>query len=329
MKIMVKSKLALVVLFIIANFLFFTNEVIAKEEEPQKVYVGLFLNNIANISLPENTFSADFYIWFKWKGKIDPSKTFEFSNSYENWGMTQTPAYEEPKILPDGHKYQIIRVQGKFICKFDLHAYPLDKHSLHIEIEDSQYHSKDMIYIPDNKETDFEKKPLVPGWRINNLSNNTFIYDYKSNFGDNSRNIEFEKYYRYRYSVEIERPKWLFLLKTIVPIFIVLVSVFTVFFIHPFYIEVRSGIIITALLSAVALQITASSDLGPVGYLVLIDKIYNISYVVTILALIETVVAIKYKDVGVLDKAIKLDKISFKVLGIMTLLSTILAVMTR
>ena len=329
MRIVNKIRFILILLVLISNILFFAETVNAKEAEPQKVYVGLYLNNIANISLPENTFSSDFYIWFKWKGKIDPSKSFEFTNSYENWGMTQTPAYEEPKVLPDGFNYQIIRVQGKFICKFDLHAYPLDKHSLHIEIEDSQYHSRDIIYIQDNKETDFEKIPLVPGWKINGLDNTTFVYDYKSNFGDNSRNIEFEQYYRYRYTVAIERPQWLFLLKTIVPIFIVLVSVFTVFFIHPFYIEVRSGIIITALLSAVALQITASSDLGPVGYLVLIDKIYNISYIVTILALIETVIAIRYKDIGVLDKAIKLDQISFKVLGIMTLLSTMLAVVTR
>lgn len=329
MKSMSVHRLALISMILIANFLFFVQSVNAQNAPPQNVYVGLYLNNISNINLPENTFNADFYIWFRWKGKIDPSKTFEFTNSFENWGLTQTPAYDSPKVLPDGFNYQAIRVQGKFICKFDLHSYPLDKHSLNIEIEDSQYHSSYLSYIADNKKSDFERNLIVPGWRINNLTNNTFIYDYKSNFGDNSRAAEFEKYFRYKYTVDIERPQWLFLIKTIVPIFIVLISVFTVFFIHPFYIEVRSGIVITALLSAVALQITASSDLGPVGYLVLIDKIYNISYIVTILALVETVVAIKYKDIGVLDKALKIDKISFVVLGIMTIVSTIFAIITR
>lgn len=324
-----KIRLTLIFLVLIVNFMFLSEKANAKEAEPEKVYVGLYLNNIANIDLSENTFVADFYVWFKWKGQYDPTKTFEFTNSYEKWSLVQTPAYDEPKILPDGSKYQITRVEGKFVCKFDLHAYPLDQHDLNIEIEDSKYHSRDMSYFVDNKDTDFEKEIKVPGWKIRNLSADTFIYDYRTNFGDNSRNIEFEKYYRFRYTVDVVRPQWLFLLKNIVPIFIVLISVFTVFFIHPFYIEVRSGIIITALLSAVALQITASSDLGSVGYLVLIDKIYNISYIVTILALIETVVAIKYKDIGVSEKAIKMDKISFNVLGIMTILSTVLIIVYR
>lgn len=324
-----KTRVLLFALILIFSTAFLANTVNAKESEPEKVRVGLYLNNIANIDLSQNSFMADFYIWFKWRGENDPTKTYEFTNSYEKWGFTETPAYEEPKILPDGSKYQSIRVEGKFVCKFDLHAYPLDVQTLNIELEDTKFHQKDMIYQVDNKETDFKEDIKVPGWKITNLDANTFIYDYHTNFGDNSRNIEFEKYSRFKYTVSISRPQMLFLFKNILPIFIVLISVFTVFFIHPFYIEVRSGIIITALLSAVALQITASSDLGSVGYLVLIDKIYNLSYIITLLALIETVLAIRYKDIGIADKAIKLDKITFNVLGISSIICTIVIIMGK
>ena len=329
MKLMGKTRFLLMFVILIFASIFYTDHVYAKEPEPEQVRIGLYLNNIANIDLVENTFVADFYVWFKWKGNFDPTKTYEFTNSYEKWSLTQTLAYDEPKLLPDGSKYQTIRVEGKFVCKFDLHAYPLDVQALSIEIEDNKYHSKDMLYLVDNKETDFRKETKVPGWKITNLSADTFIYDYKTNFGDNTRDIQFEKYSRFRYTIDISRPQMLFLFKNILPIFIVLISVFTVFYIHPFYIEVRSGIIITALLSAVALQITASSDLGSVGYMVLIDKIYNLSYTVTLLALIETVIAIRYKDIGIAEKAIKLDRLSFKVLGIGSILCTIFIIIGR
>ncbi len=324
MKLLNKASLFLIIVISYLSLLF--NPAYSQEKEPEKVGIGLYLNNIANIDLAENTFVADFYVWFKWKGEFDPTKTYEFTNSYEKWSLTQTPAYEEPRILPDGSKYQIYRVEGKFVCKFDLHSYPLDIQALNIEIEDGKYHSKDMVYYIDNKDTDFEREIKVPGWKVTDLSASIFIYDYKTNFGDNTRDIQFEKYSRFKYTADISRPQLLFLFKNILPIFIVLISVFTVFYIHPFYIEVRSGIIITALLSAVALQITASSDLGSVGYMVLIDKIYNLSYIVTLLALIETVVAIGYKDVGVGEKAIKIDRITFKVLALGSIISTILII---
>ena len=48
--------------------------------------------------------------------------------------------------------------------------------------------------------------------------------------------------------------------------------------VHPRYVEGRIGIGITALLTLVALQLTSNSSLPEVNYLLLLDKLYILSY---------------------------------------------------
>jgi hypothetical protein len=55
--------------------------------------------------------------------------------------------------------------------------------------------------------------------------------------------------------------------------------------VHPRYVEGRIGIGITALLTLVALQITSNSSLPEVDYLLLLDKLYILSYGFVVLTL--------------------------------------------
>jgi hypothetical protein len=82
-----------------------------------------------------------------------------------------------------------------------------------------------------------------------------------------------------------------------------------IFLINNRYFEGRLGLGITSLISAVALQLTAAGDLPKTGYLVLLDHIYNLSYLVIFLALLESVIAVRLHDAGREDAAKRLDRI--------------------
>ena len=116
--------------------------------------------------------------------------------------------------------------------------------------------------------------------------------------------------------MEISRPKQLYLFKMLLPIIIVLLCTFIIFFINPLYADSRLAVAITALVSAVALQLTIASDLPSVGYLVLIDKIYNLSYLAIFFALAESVTTIYLKDNDRLQLAQKLDRITLLSLSV-------------
>src|SRR5262245_42865537 len=87
---------------------------------PQPVIVGIYLTQIAAIDVKANTFLADFYLWFRWRGKIDPTRTYELVNAIEQWDFMREAVYKddegEPKAeeLADGCRFQQFHIQGRF-----------------------------------------------------------------------------------------------------------------------------------------------------------------------------------------------------------------------
>ena len=276
--------------------------------EPQPVYVGVYLNDIINVDLKSNTYVADFYLWFKWQGKEDPSSTFEFVNAFEKWTHMAQKVYETPQVK-NGWKYQVLHVNGSFHHPFLLNDYPLDEQKIMISIEDSLKNGEGLNYVADTSSSSFRKEIKIPGWEIKNQEVKSYPYTYPTNFGlDEGKKSE--QYSRLEYNVTILRHKKLYLFKMLLPIFIVLLCALVIYFISPVYSDSRLALCITALVSAVAMHITVSADLPSVGYLVLIDKIYNLSYLTIFLSLAETVFIIYLKDKGQLNLAEKMDKIS-------------------
>src|SRR3989339_49968 len=72
-------------------------------QNAQQVTVGFYSQNIYELDPASNTYYMDFYVWFKWRGSIDPTAAVEFMNGVEDWGMTKVNEYETPKQFPDGN----------------------------------------------------------------------------------------------------------------------------------------------------------------------------------------------------------------------------------
>ena len=96
----------------------------------QIVHVGFYPITIYGLDPANDTFYADTYVWMRWKGDIDPTGTIEFVNAVEEWGMQKENIMEEPSELPDGSKYQIMRVEGRFFHPFSMAKFPLDSQKL-------------------------------------------------------------------------------------------------------------------------------------------------------------------------------------------------------
>ena len=100
---------------------------------------------------------------------------------------------------------------------------------------------------------------------------------YPTNFGDTSV-PEAEPYSRIVISIPVTRPVIAMSLKTFVPILLIVVCASLVYFVRPRYVEGRIGLGITALLTLVALQLTATAPLPDVDYLMMLDKIFLLAY---------------------------------------------------
>jgi hypothetical protein len=256
--------------------------------QPQEAQVGFYLMNLYGMNMDEHSFYADFYVWFKWRGEIDPT-SIEFVNSIEKWSMDNA-AFDgdsTPVVLKDGTKYKIFRKEGRFFHAFSLNRFPLDQHSLDIQIENPEYPASSLVYVPDTNAALIRSTLNIVGWDQKKCELSARVHDYGSNFGNPEENAQ--RYSNLSLNVTIARPFSYFLLKMLLPLLVVMLVGFGSLLLHPEHIDSRTSLPIGALLTAVFLQQSYSDALPDTGYMVLMDKIYLLSYALISLVLLQII----------------------------------------
>jgi len=224
-------------------------------------------------------YPGDIYIWFRWKNpETDPLSTFEFMNLYDPEAHVESVGYEEPEVMEtDGSFYNYLRHQGAFATKMPLAKYPFDKQVLKFIVEDAEYGDEVVEYIPDPDGVTINDELTLPGYIIGVPRMVIKAKPYPTTFGD-LNNPETGAYSRVTIEVPISRPWQFGVFKLILPVLIILGCAGMALRIDPTHTEGRIGLVITALLTLVAMQITTASSLPEVSYLMLLDMIYLLAY---------------------------------------------------
>lgn len=218
---------------------------------PQKVKTGIYLMNIYDLDINTHSYYADFYIWFKWTGDRDPTN-IEFVNAVEKWGFTNIPFYEEAKEMPDGSRYNGMRIEGRFYHPFELSCFPLDRHTLQIQIENADFPLDSLVYVPDSSAVFVRNGFWLPGWNIGKAQTENHANLYPTDFGETG--IRATTYSNFTFDLPISRPMNYFLLKLFLPLFIVVLLSLGALGIYPERTDARISVPIGSLLAVVFLQ---------------------------------------------------------------------------
>lgn len=256
--------------------------------QPQQVKTGIYLMNLYDLNMDEHSFYADFYIWFRWSGGIDPTN-IEFVNAIEKWSMDRA-AFDgdsTPVKLKNGENYKIFRIEGRFFHSFSLNRFPLDQHSLDIQIENPEHPADSLQYVSDSLGAQIRNTLNLVGWETKRCEIKTQVHDYGTNFGNPDENAQ--RYSNLTYYITLSRPISYFFLKMLLPLLVVMLVSIGGLLLHPTHIDTRSSLPIGGLLTAVFLQQSYSSALPDTGYMVLMDKIYLLSYVLISLVLLQII----------------------------------------
>lgn len=281
---------------------------------PQQVSVGLYLQNIPEIDIKTNSFSAEFYLWFVWKGDIDPTLTWELTNVVSYTELAKLPVFVDaegnsaPDTLPDGSHLQQFHVYGRFGVPFPLGRYPFDNHEILISLEDARHASDALTHVIDVAGTARRPDLQIPGWTLGPIRTEHTRAQFATNFGD-TRVQHSEAYSRVEFRVHIDRPIVGIVSKTVIPIALIILITFGAFFCQPSDIDARLCLTITALISAVAMQLTATAELPPTGSLLLLDKIYLHSYVAILAVTFLSIAANRAVHGDRPERAARIDRI--------------------
>ncbi|MBK5962963.1 hypothetical protein CCR95_02360 [Thiocystis minor] len=277
------------------------------EAGPEVVTIGAYLNDVQAIDFKNHNYMVDFYLWFRWKNpEIDPSSTLEFVNHSESWGTIITKAYENPEILPDGQRYQIMHIEGRMSHKFNLRHYPFDRQGITIEMEDAVMDVSGLTFKVERVSANPALR--LPGFDYEAPTMQVHDYRYPTNFGD-TRVANSDAYSRVRIDLRISRPTVNAIVKNVLPMLLATICASFVFLLHPSLVDTRFQIAIFSIFTIVALQITQGDDLPTIEYLTLLDILYLLSYLYCIAIIGLLVYATKLsRSETRMDAAIKLDR---------------------
>jgi len=293
----------------------------AESTGPEVAEVGVWPTVIYNLDVHSNTFYMTAYVWFIWRGDIDPSETVEFTNNVESWGLTKARTYPKPITLPDGRRYQCLRIEGRFFQPFSLRRFPLEQHTLSLSIEDNTYSADKLVYRFERRHSGLDAGLEIPGWTVKSWKGTEGAHHYATNLGDETVGADSSDYATILFEVRVTRPVNYFLWKMLLPVVIILLACWTALLLHPTQLASRAAMTGTALLTTVFMQQGYTSNLPELNYLVLMDKIYVVVYLLIIVSLVQVVIqgALEklhtkddFRKAAIIDKAsVVLQALSF------------------
>ncbi|MFO0751494.1 MAG: hypothetical protein U1F43_38375 [Myxococcota bacterium] len=279
----------------------------------QHVKVGIYATAIPEIDIKSGTFTIDMYLWMVYAGADETMEAFEIAN-----GEILSKALLE-RTTRDGKTYACWRIKATMHQHFSLNDYPFDRQHLEIHIEHSLLESSGLVYEPDVASYQRSGEPRARWGLRGDLEvaeydvvgtewttrDSIYQTDFGSPFSEKSQSV----YSNAVFSIDVARSFLPYCYKILIPLIVILAMAYLVFFLPPDEIQSASGLAMTSLLTCVAMNITVSSNLPEVGYLVASDKFFICTYVLIFVTLAETVWTYGAFKAGHYAKAERIERI--------------------
>lgn len=258
---------------------------------PTYIKIGIYVYDISYINDALQTFYAKVRLVARWHdprlaGNQDEIRQFHIDKIWN-------PSIELINTRDVSKKYtdtvfvdeegQVIYSQtysGTFTVPLNLSDFPLDSHQLKILIR-SYYRPEDVKIFIDKNLTGWADVLSIPDWTVSNGEAKVVPYFLKEQNREQAQMI---------FSFQIVRSLGFFLWKVVIPMSLIVLMSWGVFWISADRLEARVAISATAFLTLFAFQFAIASLLPKIGYLTRMDRYTMLCYIFSLMALIETVV---------------------------------------
>jgi len=170
-------------------------------ESPDTVKVGSYVISVHDINFHEQEYTIRFWLWF---GYDNPE--FDFSTQPD---IPNAKSIEPPEIIRDsldGNAWAIMKMKCTMKEKWDVKDFPFDKQHLKVQIENTLFDNRNLIFVPDIKGSQFDEKEAIDGWAIGNFRVKAGDNDYETGFDDSS--TESQVFSTFNIEMDIERDAW-------------------------------------------------------------------------------------------------------------------------
>lgn len=290
-----------------------------------QVRIGFHVTAIHEVDWRLRNSLVDFYWWMLYPATVPENKreqveSVELVNAALGDGFLRQLSDRREVTTSRGREvYAVYRATARVYFDADFHRYPFDIQSIPISLEHTSMDSTLLKFIDDLGDSVAAQPPgrartgvasdvkaadlLVLRSRLH-LSEHA----YETNFGDPEAGKL--KFSRAAMIIEVGRPFFGYLVKILIPLSIILLLAYLVFFVPAQNLEVAAGLTVTSLLAAIAFQNSVSENLPEVGYLMTSDRMFHVFYFFIMLAMSQTVITFNLEKAGRRELAERLDSLS-------------------
>ena len=280
--------------------------------------------DVDKIDSAEQNFTLNLYSIFRWndprlahdgKGSIirKLSEVWNPRLTIMNTQRLRANTKDDVEVSPEGEVTYRLHVFGDFSQPLDLQKFPRDSHTFEVPVVAAGYRAGEIIFSPITEADSFIAEKLsVADWKISNMQST-------------SREVVLAngiKLPGFVFSFEGDRLVHHYVLKAMLPLALIVMMSWVVFWIDPKQIPSQLSVAVTTVLTLIAYHIALSGRLPEIPYLTIMDKFLFSSTLMVFMSLIEVVITSHFSSTNRLNTARKIDKTARWFFPLLFLLAT-------
>src|SRR5713226_3176419 len=285
---------------------------------PTEISVGMWVVDISSIDSAQQTFTAEIAVVLRWK---DP-RLAHTGNGVVRYPLeqiwhprvgivneTNSVSRKMPdsvEVEPDGTVTYRQRYAGAFTQPLRLRSFPLDRQTFHVQLVAVRYRLNEVTFVPDE---DWIRNGLqraggiapsitLPDWTVEKWETKPLTYALSPGF----------EYSGYTFEFTASRDVQHYILKVLLPLVLIVMMSWTVFWIDPVTSNSQISIAVTSMLTLIAYRFAVDSQLPRLPYMTRLDSFFLTSTILVFFSLIEVLVTTILDNNQQTERAKKIDR---------------------
>jgi len=280
----------------------------AQKARPDTVKVGVYVTSIHNIDFKQKEYAIQLWLWLKYK-----NKDFAFDRNLE---IPMAKSVDRSFYTVDTSNGQVY-MQMKLLCvmrdSWRITNFPFDRQTLRFSIENSQYDSRSLVFVPDSVGQHYDKRFTLNGWSIDSCILSVGPRIYETGFGDESLSKPRTEYSAFRLRLSITRDAGGLFWKMFLGMYIAFLIAYVCFYIHADGMDSRFSLSVGSLFAVIGNKYIVDSSLPESTSFTLVDTLHGLTLFCILVIISSTAYSLLLVKKNQIKKAARFDMITAQI----------------
>jgi len=288
------------------------------QEAPDTVKVGIYITSIHDIDFKQKEYAITFWLWLKYK-----NKDFDFMQNLEVPQAKSVTRSFATTDTSDNQVYLLMKMQCIMKDSWRIRNFPFDKQRLRLSIENSQFDSKSLVFVPDTVGKNYDPRFTLSGWRINNCNISVGVKAYETTFGDPTLTVPHSEYSSFKAVLNISRDAGGLFWKMFLGMYIAFLIAYVCFYIHADGMDSRFSLSVGSIFAVIGNKYIIDSSLPESTSFTLVDTLHGLTLFCIFVIISATAYSLVLIKKNQIKKAARFDMITAQIVLFLYVMSNI------